>query len=46
MNSTLVAIGTLVESNIGERCLVNISMNISTAALRYYLKLVHIYRGN
>ena len=46
MNSTLVAIGTLVESNIGERCLVNILMNISTAALRYYLKLVHIYRGN
>ena len=46
MNSTLVAISNLVKSNIGERCLINISMNISTPALRDYLKLANIYRGN
>ena len=45
MNSTLVAISTLVKSNIGERCLINILMNISTPALRDYLKLANIYRG-
>ena len=46
MNSSLVAISTLVKSNISERCLVNILMNISTPALRDYLKLANIYRGN
>ena len=45
MNSTLVAISTLVKSNIDERCLINILMNISTPALRDYLKLANIYRG-
>ena len=46
MNSSLVAISTLVKSNIGERCLVNILMNISTIALSDYLKLTNIYRCN
>ena len=46
MNSALVAISTLVKSNIGERSLINILMNISTLALRDYLKLANIYRGN
>ena len=46
MNSSLVAISTVVKSNISERCLVNILMNISTPALRDYLKLANIYRGN
>ena len=46
MNSSLVAIGTLVKSNIGERCLISILMNISNQALRDYLKLANIYRGN
>ena len=46
MNSALVAISTLVKSNICERCLINILMNISTPALRDYLKLANIYRGN
>ena len=42
----MVAISALVKSNISERCLVNILMNISTPALRDYLKLPNIYRGN
>ena len=46
MNSSLVAIGILVKSNIGERCLINILMNISTQTLRDYLKLVIIYKSN
>ena len=46
MNSSLVGISTLVKSNIGEKCLVNILMYSSTAALRNYLKLANIYRTN
>ena len=46
MNSSLVAIATLIKSNIGERCLINILMNISTPALRDYLKLPNISKGN
>ena len=46
MNSSLVAIATLIKSNIGERCLINILMNISTPALRDYLKLANISKGN
>ena len=45
MNSSLVGISTLVKSNIGEKCLVNILM-YSTVALRNYLKLANIYRTN
>ena len=46
MNSSLVATSTLVKSNIGKRCLVNILMNISTTTLRDYLKLTNIYKSN
>ena len=46
MNSSLVAIATLIRGNIGERCLINILMNISTPALRDYLKLANISKGN
>ena len=46
MNSAIFAISTLVKSNIGERCLINILMNISAPALRDYLKLANIYTGN
>ena len=42
----MVPISALVKSNISERCLVNILMNISTPTLRDYLKLPNIYRGN
>ena len=43
MNSSLVAIGILVKSDIGKRCLINVFMNISTQTLRDYLKLANIY---
>ena len=46
MNSSLVGISTLVKSNVGEKCLVNILMYSSTVALRNYLKLANIYRTN
>ena len=46
MNSSLVAIVTLLKSNIGERCLINILKNVYTQALRDYLKLVKVYKGN
>ena len=34
VNSSFVAISTLVKSDIGEKCLINILMNISTQALK------------
>ena len=46
MNSSLVAISTLVKSNVGEKCLVSFLMNVSALALRDYLKLTDIYKGN
>ena len=46
MNSSLVAIATLIKNNIGERCLINILMNISTPKLREYLKLANFFKGN
>ena len=46
MYSSLVPIATLVKRNIGERCLINILMNISSQSLRSYLKLADIYDGN
>ena len=46
INSSLVAISTLVKSNIGERPLINTLMNISTSSLRGHLKLADIYDGN
>ena len=45
MNSSLVAISTLVKSNIGEKCLINILMNISTQSFRDYIRLANIYKG-
>ena len=44
MNSSFVAIATLVKSNLGESCLINILMNISSEALRYYLECGKIYK--
>ena len=46
MNSSFVAISTLVKSDIGEKCLINILMNISTQGLKDYLKSANIYKGN
>ena len=45
MGSAVVVISILVKSNIGKRFLINILMNISTPALRDYLKLANIYRS-
>ena len=46
MNSSLVATGTLLKSNIGERCQINFLMNVPNQALRDYLKSANIYKGN
>ena len=45
MNSSFVAISTLVKSNIGEQCLISIFMNMSTQSLRDYLECANIYKG-
>ena len=46
MNSSLVAIGTLLKSNIGEKCLINFLMNVPNQALGDYLKFDNIYKRN
>ena len=46
MNSSLAAISTLVKSNIGEKCIATFLMNVSNQALRDYLRLVNIYKGD
>ena len=45
-NSSFVAISTLMKSDIGQKCLVNFLMNISTQAFRDYLKYANIDKGN
>ena len=45
VNSSFVAIETLIKSNLGEKCLINILMNISSDALRDYLERGQIYKG-
>ena len=39
MNSSFVAINTLVKSNIGEQCLTNILMNKSTQLFRKLFRM-------
>ena len=46
MNSSFVAISTLIKNYIGEKCLINFLMNISVQALRDYLECANIYKGN
>ena len=46
MNSSFVALTTLVKSDTREKSLINILMNISTQALKDYLKSANIYKGN
>ena len=43
MNTSLVAVGIPIKSNIGRRCLINFFMNISLQTLRDYLKLANTY---
>ena len=45
MYSSVIVIRILVKSNIGEKCLTNFLMNVLTSALRKYLKLANIYKG-
>ena len=42
MNSALVAISTLIKSNIGKKYLINFLMNVSAQALRDYLECANI----
>ena len=45
VNSSFVAIATLIKSNLGEKCLINILMNISSDALRDYLESGKMYKS-
>ena len=45
MNSTFAVISTLIKSNIGEKCLINVLMNVSTKELNNYLECASIYKG-
>ena len=45
MNSSFVSIATLVKSNLSERCLINILMNISSQVSADYLECRKIYKG-
>ena len=44
MNSTFAAISTLIKSNIEEKCLINVLMNVSTKGLKD-LECASSYRG-
>ena len=46
MNSSFVVISSLIKNDLGEKCLINILMNISSQALGDYLEYVNIYKGN
>ena len=45
MNSTYAVIRTLIKSNIGEKCLRNFLMGVSTKGLKDYLECASIYKG-
>ena len=45
MNSTFAAISTLIKSDIEEKCLINVLMNVSTKGLKDYLECASIYKG-
>ena len=45
MNPTFIMISLLVKSNLGERCLINALMNVSSEALENYLDMANIYNG-
>ena len=46
MNSSFVAISILMNSSLSKKCLINILINMSSEALRGYLELENIYKGN
>ena len=45
MNSTFALKSTLIKSNIGEKCLINYLMNVSTKGLKDCLECASIYKG-
>ena len=45
MNSSLVAISTLVKSNVGEKCLVSFLTNVSTLALKRLFEISRYLQG-
>ena len=45
MNSTFTVISSLVKSNLGEKCLINLLMNVSSKGLKGYLECTPIYNG-
>ena len=45
MNSACAVISTLKESNIGEKCLINLLLNVSTKQLKNYLECASTYKG-
>ena len=46
MNSSLVCIGILVQSNISRHCLINFLNEVSSRALRNYLGAAEVCDGN
>ena len=46
MNSSFVAISILMNRRLNKKCLIDILMNMSSEALRGYLELANIYKGN
>ena len=46
MNSSFVAISILMNRRLNKKCLIGILMNMSSEALRGYLELANIYKGN
>ena len=45
MNSSFVAISTLVKRDIGEKCLINFLINMPAQSLKNYLECTNIYKG-
>ena len=45
MNSSFVAISTLVKSDIGEKSLINFLINMPAQSLKNYLECTNIYKG-
>ena len=45
MHSSIAAIAALVKSNLSEKCLINILVNISSEVLRDYLECGKIHKG-
>ena len=46
MNSSFVVISKLIKSNMGEKCIINVLINVSAQALRDHLECANIDKGN